>query len=114
MLGRRAKAERLANPASKMAEQVVVDVFMRPSEGRNSMLLRKRPSENHADKNTVYLTDFFQIWPTCVTLLVHRPCATFLPNCLLFRRNVNQNVGHWKVIKIEVKIYAMFNTPVQA
>lgn len=40
MLGRRGKAERLANPASKMAEQVVADVFMRPSEGRNSMLLK--------------------------------------------------------------------------
>lgn len=40
MLRRRGKAERLANPASKMAEQVVADVFMRPSEGRNSMLLK--------------------------------------------------------------------------
>ena len=31
-------------PASKMAEQVVADVFMRPSEGRNSMLLKLKRS----------------------------------------------------------------------
>lgn len=38
--------------------------------------LRTIPFENHADENTMYLTDFFQIWHTYVTLLAHQLCAT--------------------------------------
>ena len=67
------------------------------------------PFENHADVNTVYLADFFQIWPTCVTSLVHQPCAKVWFNYPLFWRNVNQTVRHQKVLKFEVKMYVMFD-----
>ena len=39
-LGGEVKRRDCQIPASRMAEQVVADVFMRPSEGRNSMLLK--------------------------------------------------------------------------
>ena len=67
------------------------------------------PHENHASESTVHLTDFPQIWQTCVTSLVHQPGATVWFNCLLFWRNVNQTVRQWKVFKFEVKIYSMFD-----
>ena len=72
-------------------------------------LLRVSPHENHASESTVHLTDFAQIWHTCVTSLVHQPGATVWFNCLLFWRNVNQTVRQWKVFKFEVKIYSMFD-----
>ena len=71
--------------------------------------LRVSPHENHASESTVHLTDFPQIWHTCVTSLVHQPGATVWFNCLLFWRNVNQTVRQWKVFKFEVKIYSMFD-----
>ena len=74
-----------------------------------SLLLRVSPHENHASESTVHLTDFPQIWHTCVTSLVHQPGATVWFNCLLFWRNVNQTVRQWRVFKFEVKIYSMFD-----
>ena len=78
-------------------------------ENINLKLLRVSPHENHASESTVHLTDFPQIWHTCVTSLVHQPGATVWFNCLLFWRNVNQTVRQWKVFKFEVKIYSMFD-----
>ena len=80
-----------------------------PGRGHCVVFLRVSPHENHASESTVHLTDFPQIWHTCVTSLVHQPGATVWFHCLLFWRNVNQTVRQWKVFKFEVKIYSMFD-----
>ena len=45
-------------------------------QNESDAFARVSPHENHAGESTVHLTDFSQIWHTCVTSLVHRPGAT--------------------------------------
>ena len=104
-----------SNECGNASERATIDVQCKSLECITVMLslLRVSPHENHAGESTVHLTDFLQIWNTCVTSLVHQPRATVWFNFLLFWRNVNQAVRQWKVFKFEVKIYIMFDRLLQ-